>query len=228
MKLRKIPWRWLLAGVVAFLAAGIAAPFLSADMFGQRIKQALEASLGRPASGAIGKVRFNLFQGRFAISRAEIGGGPGLRHRAVRPGPGGESSTHALKLKSLVDRQAGAGPPAPESPVVNLVKVGAAGTRGHSRPSWLRRCRIEVREGRIDSSSATPSPSSHRMSSWTQWPFLAAPPTGTCKFRGEPARTDGPSQRIRPAEPEWQRHTGGLISVNFDLRSKGRSVKVSI
>src|SRR5262245_3742045 len=74
---RKLPWRLLLAGVAAFLIAGIAAPYFSADRFGERIREGLEASLGRKVK--IGKVRFDLLRGPgFTISDVEIGEDPGF------------------------------------------------------------------------------------------------------------------------------------------------------
>src|SRR5438128_440604 len=72
---RKIPWQWLLAALAAFLMAGIAAPFLSADSFRDRISKALEASLGRKVK--IGAVRLDLFGGPgFTISDVEIADDP--------------------------------------------------------------------------------------------------------------------------------------------------------
>jgi hypothetical protein len=49
------------AGVLLLLAAGVLAPYLQADRFGQEIKASLEGALGRRVD--IGKVRFNLFRG---------------------------------------------------------------------------------------------------------------------------------------------------------------------
>src|SRR5258708_13642579 len=75
MNARKIAWRCLLPALAAFLIAGIAAPFLSADRFADRIGKALEASLGRKVK--IGKVRFTLLSGPgFTISDVEIADNP--------------------------------------------------------------------------------------------------------------------------------------------------------
>jgi hypothetical protein len=49
------------AAGAALLAAGIVAPYLRADQFGENIRQSLQRALGRRVD--IGKVRFNLFQG---------------------------------------------------------------------------------------------------------------------------------------------------------------------
>src|SRR2546425_11702336 len=96
----RIAWRWLLAAVAAFLLAGIAAPFLSADRFGDRISKALEASLGRKVK--IGKVRFNLFGGPgFTINGVEIGGNPAVGIEPVAQIPEDGSLEARLQLKSL-------------------------------------------------------------------------------------------------------------------------------
>ena len=196
MKSRKIPWRWLLAGVLAFLAAGIAAPFLSADSFGQQIKHSLEASLGRPVT--IGKVRFNLFQGPgFTISDVEIGEDPAFGIEPFAAWPGGVESLDArLKLKSLWTGKLEWSSLRLNSPVVNLVKVGA---HWNFEPLLTPKVvaslpKIEVRDGRINFKFGD-----------TQSIFYianveldAVAPSGRdadwyVQFRGEPARTDGPS-----------------------------------
>src|SRR4051812_3108758 len=75
MMLRRVPWRWLAAGMVALLAAVLAAPYFSADRYGKRISEALEASLGRKVK--IGKASFDLFPGPgFTIHDVEIGEDP--------------------------------------------------------------------------------------------------------------------------------------------------------
>ena len=53
--------RFVLLAVLLVAIAGIAAPFINADRFGARIREALERSLGRKVQ--IGRVHFNLFTG---------------------------------------------------------------------------------------------------------------------------------------------------------------------
>src|ERR1700726_4181261 len=68
---RRIPWRWPLAGAAVILMAVAAAPFFSADQYGKRISEALEASLGRKVK--IGTARFDLFPGPgFTIEGRDI------------------------------------------------------------------------------------------------------------------------------------------------------------
>ena len=220
MTFRKIPWRWLLAGVGAFLVAGIAAPFLSADMFGQRIKQALEASLGRPVT--IGKVRFNLFQGPgFTLSDVEIGEDPAFGIEPFAAWPGGVESLDArLKVKSLWTGKLEWSSLRLNSPVVNLVKVGG---RWNFEPLLTPKLvaslpKIEVREGRINFKFGD-----------TQSIFYianveldAVAPSSSAadwyvQFRGEPARTDGPShgysRQSLTGSGHWRPDR-----VNFDLQ----------
>src|SRR5258708_39455333 len=97
MNARKIPWRWLLAALAAFLIAGIAAPFINADRFADRIGKALEASLGRKVK--IGKVRFTLLSGPgVTISDVEIADNPAF---GIEPIAAFVDSLHVrLQLKS--------------------------------------------------------------------------------------------------------------------------------
>ncbi len=53
--------RWVLSGVLGVALAGLAAPYLSADRFGDRIRMALERSLHRKIE--MGAARFRLFGG---------------------------------------------------------------------------------------------------------------------------------------------------------------------
>src|SRR5262245_11143454 len=94
---RRIPWRWLLAGLAAFLLASLVAPFLSADHYGQRISEALEASLGRKVK--IGEAHFDLFRGPgFTVSRVEIAEHPAF---GVETFAFVDSLDARLKLSSL-------------------------------------------------------------------------------------------------------------------------------
>jgi len=53
--------RFILAGVVLFIALGVGAPFVEADRYGQQIRDALQRNLNRKVE--IGEVHFNLFTG---------------------------------------------------------------------------------------------------------------------------------------------------------------------
>jgi hypothetical protein len=220
MRSRKIPWRLLMAGVALFLALGIAAPFLSADRFGNRIREALEASLGRPVK--IGKVRFDLFQGPgFTISDVEIGEDPAFGIEPFAAWPGGVESIDArLKLKSLWTGRLEWSSLRLNSPVVNLVKVE---NRWNFEPLLTPKLvaalpKIEVRDGRIN----------FKFGDTESIFYIAnveldavAPSSGEgdwyVQFRGEPARTDGPSHGYSRQSLTGRGHWRP-DRVNFDLQ----------
>ena len=71
----KIRWRLLFKllgiGIALVVAAGLIAPFLTADQFGKRLQASLESALGRRVK--LGKVRYNLFTGPgFSVSDVTI------------------------------------------------------------------------------------------------------------------------------------------------------------
>jgi hypothetical protein len=220
MRSRKIPWRLLLAGVALFLALGIAAPFLSADSFGNRIREALEASLGRPVK--IGKVRFDLFQGPgFTISDVEIGEDPAFGIEPFVAWPGGVESLDArLKLKSLWTGKLEWSSLRLNSPVVNLVKVG---TGWNFEPLLTPKLvaalpKIEVRDGRINFKFGD----TESIFYIANVELDAVAPSGGegdwyVQFRGEPARTDGPSHGYSRQSLTGRGHWRP-DRVNFDLQ----------
>src|SRR2546430_20277 len=125
MSPRRSPWRWLLVGLAAFLIAGLAAPFLSADRFGGRISKALEASLGRKVK--IGEVRFELFSGPgFTISDVEIGEDPAFGIEPIAQFPLSGSLGARVQIKSLWTGKLQLASVRLNAPIVNLVK-GASG-----------------------------------------------------------------------------------------------------
>ncbi|HEY1242669.1 MAG TPA: hypothetical protein VGF16_19040 [Bryobacteraceae bacterium] len=71
----RIRWRLLLKllglGIILIMAAGLIAPFLTADQFGKRLQASLEGALGRRVK--FGKVHYNLFTGPgFSVSDVTI------------------------------------------------------------------------------------------------------------------------------------------------------------
>src|SRR5579872_878953 len=221
MSSRKIPWRWLIAALAAFLIAGIAAPFLSGDRFGERIREGLQASLGR--SVKIGKVRFDLFQGPgFTISDVEIGEDPAFGIEPFATWSGGATSLDArLKLQSLWTGKLEWASLRLNQPIVNLVKVD---DRWNFEPLLTPKVvaalpRIEVREGRInfkfgDTKSIfyianVDLDAAARSEHGADWDL---------HFSGEPARTDrrSPENGYRQSltgTGHWKRD-----GVNFDVQ----------
>src|SRR5437867_12787887 len=120
MNPRRIPWRWLLAALAAFLIAGVAAPFFSADHFAERIGRALEASLGRKVK--IGAVRFTLLSGPgFTISDVEIADNPAFGIEPIAQIV--DSLDARLQLKSLWTGKLQWASVRLNQPQVNLVKA---------------------------------------------------------------------------------------------------------
>jgi hypothetical protein len=218
MKIRKIPWRWLLAGLAVFLAAGIAAPFFSADRFGERIGKALEASLGRKVK--IGKVRFGLFGGPgFTISDVEIAEDPAFGIEPLAQFSPEGSLDARIQLKSLWTGKLEWASLRLNGPIVNLVKTDS----GHwnfeplTTPKLVEALpRIEVRDGRINFKFGDTKSKFYvdnvdldavaRSNSAADWDL---------RFSGEPGRTD------RVAHPYNQSVTGKgrwrPDRVNFDI-----------
>src|SRR6516225_2034072 len=59
------------AGIALVLIAGLVAPYLTADQYGQRLQASLARALGRRVE--LGKVRFSLFKGpRFSVDSVTI------------------------------------------------------------------------------------------------------------------------------------------------------------
>ncbi len=69
---RKIVWRTLLAVALAILILGLLAPYLNADGFRERIREALQTALNRKVE--VGEVHFSLFAGPgFSVNDVLIG-----------------------------------------------------------------------------------------------------------------------------------------------------------
>ena len=218
MKRRSIPWRWLLAGLAAFVMAGVAAPFLSADSYGERIGKALEASLGRKIK--IGTVHFDLFGGPgFTLGDVEISDDPAFGIEPIAQFPQAGSIDVRLQLKSLWTGKLQVASLRLNEPIVNLVK-GNSG-QWNFEPLLSPRVvaslpRLEVREGRInfkfgdtksifyvDNVDLDAVAGSSGAANWD------------LRFSGEPARTDRPSHGFRRSvtgRGRWRPER-----VNFDI-----------
>lgn len=212
---RRIPWRFLLAALALFLIVGLAAPLLSADRFGKRVAEALEASLGRKVK--IGKVRFNLLGGPgFSVSDVEIGEAPAF---GVETFAWVFDSLDArLQIKSLFTGKLAWSSLRLNRPMVNLVKVG---DRWNFEPLLTPRLvaavpRIEVREGRINFKFGD-TKSIYYIDNVDLDAVARAGSDWDLRFSCEPSRTD----RISPENGYRQSLTGRgrwqPDRVNFDL-----------
>jgi hypothetical protein len=113
--------RAVILGVLLLLAAGIAAPYLRADQFGGRIRQALEQALGRKIE--IGSVRFNLFLGPgFTLRDVVIHDDPAV---GIEPLAQVGSIEAQVSLLDLLRGRLAFSSLRLEQPSVNLVKTAA-------------------------------------------------------------------------------------------------------
>ena len=113
--------RWLLIALLAVLAAGAIAPFLSADHLRPRIRAALQASLNRPVE--IGEVHWNLFTGPgFTVERVVIAEDPAA---GVEPFAYVESMRARVRLTSLLAGKLAFSSLHLDTTNVNLVKMPA-------------------------------------------------------------------------------------------------------
>jgi len=220
MNARKIPWRWLVAALAAFLIAGIAAPFLSADRFAGRIGKALEASLGRKVK--IGKVRFTLLSGPgFTISDVEIADNPAFGIEPIAQIV--DSLDARLQLKSLWTGKLQWASVRLNQPQVNLVKADS----GHWNfepmltPNVVSSMpRIEVRDARVNVKFGdTKSIYYIDNVDMDAVARTSGAGTGTCGFPASPAAPTAPptpTARVCPAKA-----AGGRIEWTSTSSSNG-------
>jgi AsmA protein len=141
--------RVLFFGGLLLLAAGLIAPYLHADRFGQRIRQALEDSLDRRVD--IGEVRLSLFRGPgFSVRRVVIQEDPAA---GIEPFAYVGSIEARLRLRSFWTGRLEFSSLRFVDPSVNLVKM--AGGSWNFQPLLSRAARadlpeIHVRRGRLN------------------------------------------------------------------------------
>src|SRR5437899_1221379 len=214
MIVRRIPWRWLAAGLALLLIAILAAPYFSADRYGARIRQALEASLGRRVK--IGKASFDLFPGPgFTINDVEIGEDPAF---GVDLFAFVDSLDARVKLSSLWTGKLEWASLALNNPSVNLVKSES----GHwnFEPLLTPRIvaalpKIEVRDyGRINFRFGD-TKSIYYIGNVELDAAARQDGSWDVRFQGEPARTDRAAPIFRQsltARGRWRQDR-----VNFDI-----------
>jgi hypothetical protein len=73
----RLAFRLALGALALVVAAGLAAPYIRADQYGERLRGALERALGRRVEFG-GKVRFSLFRGGFSVEDVVIHEDPSI------------------------------------------------------------------------------------------------------------------------------------------------------
>ncbi len=197
--------RAVFAAIGLLLAVGVAAPFVQADRFGSRIKDALQNSLHRRVE--IGEVRFNLFTGPgFSVGNVLIHEDPSI---GIEPFASVSSMEARVRLSSLWTGRLEFSTLTLEDPSVNLVKpangpwnvvpllqasYGPAHGKGAARASHLPV--IQVRGvGRLNFKFGdTKSPFYLTNANVDISPRSGAPGSFDFRFSGEPARTDRTAQ----------------------------------
>jgi len=228
MKLRKKAiWRSLFALVFLLLAAGLVAPFLSANRYGPRIRSSLEHALGRKVE--IGEVRLNLFKGPgFSVSNVIIYEDPQI---SLEPFAYLGALEARVSFGSLFSGRLEFSSFRLDEPSINLVKprsgpwnfepllsrtVGATTPQGPAFPL------LQVRGGRINFKFGDLKSVFYLIDSDIDVQPPSAP-TGEwrIRFSGEPARTDRAAYglgrftsrgRWRPDPP-----SGGRLELFLDL-----------
>ena len=228
MKLRnRTIWRWLGALSLLLLAAGLAAPFLSANRFRPRLQQNLEHALGRQVE--IGEVHLNLFNGPgFSLSRVIIHEDPGI---SLEPFAYIGTLEGRVSFKSLWSGRLEFSSLRLDEPSINLVRpragswnfapllsrtVGAATPQGPAFPA------IRIRGGRINFKFGDVKSVFY----FTDPDIDVAPPSAPdgewrIRFSGQPARTDRTAYGFGrfAGRGRWRPdpRTGGQLEFFLDL-----------
>ncbi len=189
-------WRGLALLVLGILAAGLLAPYLSANRFARRIRESLETALGRQVE--LGEVHLNLFTGPgFSVSRVVIHEDPRI---GLEPLAYIGSLEARLGFRSLLAGRLEFSNLRLSEPSINLAKaasgewnfetllsrtVGAAAQAGLSFPS------LQVRGGRINFRFSDVKSVYYLTDPELDiWPPAQPQGEWRIRFSGEPARTD--------------------------------------
>jgi hypothetical protein len=214
--------RGLLVFAFSVVVAGVAAPFLDADILRGRIQNAVEQGLHRKV--AIGKVRFNLFTGPgFTLKDVTIYDDPSV---GIEPLAHVDSVQARLRLLSLFSRRLAFSNLRLDEPSINLVKrddgiwnfqlLLSARTSAPQEPPIEHAPSIQVRGGRLDFKAGDVK--SKFYFSDTDVDLDPAADRLDFRFRGEPARNDRPAQMFGRLlfRGSWIRKHSGEPELDLD------------
>ncbi len=233
MRLPKPTIRWTVFwSLLLLVAAGILAPYLHADRFGDRIQQALERYLNRKVE--IGEVRLNLFRGPgFSLRRVVIYDDPAT---GIEPFAYVNSIEARVRLSSLWSGRLDFSSLRLEEPSVNLVKAGEGPWNfqlllGRAVAAPLPA--VSVRGGRLNFKlGAVKSVFYFSNADLDVRPPRTAGGAFDLEFSGQPARTDRTARgfgtlrgrgRWRPGSG-----SGGNLELNVELEKSSMGELVAL
>lgn len=229
---RKTVWRLVLAVAGLVLIAGLVAPRLNADRFGERVKASLHEALGREVE--IGKLRLDLFSGPgFSAEKVIIHDDPAV---SQEPFAYVESLEAQVSFKSLWTGRLEFSNLRLENASINLSRSAAtqrwnfqnlvARTAGATARRGIRLPEIQLRGGRINFKSGDVKSSFYLSDTRLD----ATPPRGTggswrVRLEGQTTRTDRSTQGFGrfAVRGTWQPQPGSVgrveATVNLERSS---------
>ncbi|HWR53058.1 MAG TPA: hypothetical protein VN428_18245 [Bryobacteraceae bacterium] len=224
---RKALWRMLAGAAGLTLAAGLIAPRLDADRFGTRVKESLEAALGRRVE-IQGKVRLDVFGGPgFSVEKVVIHDDPAV---SLEPLAYMESLEARVSFASFWTGRLQFSNLRLVNPSLNLARHSERGElnlaplvgRTVVAPSGSSLPEIEVRGGRINFKLDD----TKSIVYLTDVSLDVSPPSSPggewrVRLQGAPARTDRATQRygLFRARAAWRPDaaTGGTVNGSMEL-----------
>lgn len=192
-------------GVASLLIAGVAAPYLSADRYGERLRVSLERALGGNRRVEIGKVRFSLFKGPgFSVEGVTIHEDPSIGLEPIVYIPETGSLEVAPRLWSLLGGRFEVASIRLDGARINLSKSGPASEWGRwnfaavvKRSIMSATPAIHVRDSRINFKFGD----AKSVVYLTETDLDISPPSPggsgwTVECSARPARTDRPAQGL--------------------------------
>ncbi len=218
--------RGILLGVLGLIAAGVIAPYLSADRFGDRIRLALERSLRRKVE--MRAVRFNLFRGPgFALLGVVIHDDPAA---GAEPFAYVGSIEARINLIGLLGGRLEFSSLRLEEPSVNLVKTAAGPWNFQpllNLPSVARFPSVSVRGGRLNFKAGGVK-SVFYFSNTDLDLNPPGQPGGvfSLEFSGEPTRSDRTARGFGTlrGRGRWRPSPGADGNLEFDLNLEQSSL----